>query len=198
VSSVAVHKDEVAAKAVNWHLLGWLLRFLRPTWQRVAFALALTLITTVLGPLRPWLVKETIDGPVASGDTVGIFQMVALVLGVLVLHGALQYLLTVLMESIGQRTIYNIRMQVYRHLLRLNQRFFDLHPVGRLLTRVTNDVEALKVDCCFYVRYTYDAGTVDAGNVATLNADFLCLSSARPQSLPANPAVFSPNECVFK
>ncbi len=143
MSGVAVHKDEVAAQAVNWHLLRWLLRFLKPEWQKVTFALALTLITTVLGPLRPWLVKETIDGPIAAGNTVGIFQMVALVLGVLVLHGALQYLLTVLMESIGQRTIYNIRMQVYEHLLRLNQRFFDLHPVGRLLTRVTNDVEAL-------------------------------------------------------
>ncbi len=138
-----MHRDEVSAQAVNWRLLRWLLRFLLPNWKKVTLALALTLVTTVLGPLRPWLVKETIDGPIANGDVPAIFRMVLLLCGILLLHGVLQYLLTLLMETIGQQTIYAIRMRVYDHLLRLNQRFFDTHPVGRLLTRVSNDVEAL-------------------------------------------------------
>lgn len=138
-----LHTEEAALQSLNFQLLRKLLAFLSPLKVQLFFALLLTIASTILGPLRPYLVKITIDGPIAKGNIPAIFHMVILIAAVLLLHGILQYFVSLLLESIGQRTILKIRSSLYDHLLKLDQKFFDLHPVGRLLTRVTNDIEAL-------------------------------------------------------
>ena len=64
-------------------------------------------------------------------------------LGVLMLRGVMQYFNSYLTQWIGQRTIFDLRMEIFTHLQRLSLKFYDRNPIGRLITRVTNDVEVL-------------------------------------------------------
>jgi ATP-binding cassette subfamily B protein len=84
-----------------------------------------------------------VDTNIAQNDKQGLLRTAALFLAVMVVRGFIQYANAYLTQWIGQRTIFDLRMEVFQHLQRLSLKFYDQNPIGRLITRLTNDVEVL-------------------------------------------------------
>ncbi len=135
-------QDDVATK-VDYRHMRRLLGFLRPYRKHIVGAVALTLTATVLGPLRPKLTQMAIDNHVVLGDTSGLWVFVAVIMGVLVLQGLMQYFLGLTLTWIGQHVLLDIRTALYNHVQGLAVRYYDTTPIGRIVTRVTSDVESL-------------------------------------------------------
>lgn len=135
--------DEILGKAYDARLMKRLLEYIRPYKYYVAGAIVFTIIISALGPIRPYLTKIAIDEYIAQGKTEGLYSLALLMIAVLIIQGIIQYVMGYVTQWIGQRTIFDLRMQVFGKLQRLSHSFFDRNPVGRLITRVTNDVEVL-------------------------------------------------------
>ncbi len=135
--------EEILGKAYDGALMRRMLRYLRPYRWAVALGIVLSIAVSSLEAVRPYFVKIAVDVNIAQGDAPGLLRTSLLFLAVMLFRGLVQYLNSYLTQWIGQRTIFDLRMEVYRHLQRLGLTFFDKNPIGRLITRVTNDVEVL-------------------------------------------------------
>jgi ATP-binding cassette subfamily B multidrug efflux pump len=140
---VETHEEEVIGKAYDARLMKRLLRYLKPYKHHVVFAVVITIAYSGMGPLRPYLTKVAIDSYIERGNIYGLFKIIGILFGVIAVQALLRYGSSYLTQWIGQKTIHDIRMQIFAHLQKLGVKFFDRNPVGRLVTRVTNDVEAL-------------------------------------------------------
>ena len=120
-----------------------LLGYLRPHRRAVVVALVSIIGYSVLQLAQPYLTKLAIDDHITTGNLEGLDRIAFAFLVVLVGSFILEYLQTFTMQMMGQRIMYDLRMQIYRHLQRLDVRFYDRNPVGRLMTRVTTDVDTL-------------------------------------------------------
>lgn len=129
--------------SVDRYILARLFDYIKPFKGLITGAVVLTAGGAILTPLRPWLTRIAIDDHIAKGDHKGLAIISLLMLLVIVLDGVKQYAATWLTQLIGQKAVYNIRMDIFRHLQRLPIRYFDRNPVGRIITRTTNDVESL-------------------------------------------------------
>ncbi|MBI4428076.1 MAG: ABC transporter ATP-binding protein [Ignavibacteriales bacterium] len=138
-----MHEEEVLGKAYDARLMRRLLKYLRPYRWHVAFGIVMSIVISGMEALRPYFTKIAVDKDIASGDKVGLLMTALLFLAVLVVRGLIQYANAYLTQWIGQRTIFDLRMEVFRHLQNLSLKFYDKNPIGRLITRVTNDVEVL-------------------------------------------------------
>ncbi|RPJ79615.1 MAG: ABC transporter ATP-binding protein, partial [Acidobacteria bacterium] len=138
-----MQEDEVLGKAYDARLMRRLMAYLRPYWLQVAGALVAIVAGSVLALAQPYLMKEAIDTYIAAGDLSGLDLIAALFLAVLIGAFVFEYVQTFIMQMIGQRIMFDIRMEVYRHLQRVDVAFYDRNPVGRLMTRVTTDVDVL-------------------------------------------------------
>jgi ATP-binding cassette, subfamily B, multidrug efflux pump len=154
-------EEEVLGKAYDSRLMARLLKYLRPYRWQVAIALVSILLKSFADVLGPYLTKVAIDRYLApargasSGATSGIWswlsprpitgiaQIATIYLGLLVITFLLEFLQTYFMQWTGQKVMFDLRRQIFRHLQRLHVAFFDKNPVGRLVTRVTTDVDAL-------------------------------------------------------
>ena len=117
--------------------------YLMPYKGWVALAFVSVMTVAFLGPLRPKLVQLAIDRYIVVGDLEGLHRMIFWLVVVLAAEGTLAFANAYLTQWIGQQAIYDLRTRVFRHILRRPLRFFDRTPLGRLLTRVTSDVESL-------------------------------------------------------
>ena len=135
--------DEVLGKAYDSRLMHRLLGYLRPHRQGVAVALVAIVGHSMMQLAQPYLTKVAIDQHILTGNLNGLDRIALLFLGILLTSFVLEYVETYTMQMMGQRIMYDLRMQIYRHLQRLDVRFYDRNPVGRLMTRVTTDVDAL-------------------------------------------------------
>ena len=140
---MSFHEEEVLGKAYDARLMRRLLSYLRPHKWYVCGALVALVGDAVVQLVPPYLVKIAIDQYIAQGDLVGINQIAIAYLGVLVASFSLEYAQTYMMQMIGQRIMFDMRMQIYAHLQRLDLAFYDRNPVGRLMTRVTTDVDVI-------------------------------------------------------
>ena len=140
---MADRDDEVIGKAYDARLMRRLLRYLRPHGRAVVVALAAIIGHSVLQLALPYLTKLAIDRHIMTGDLVGLDQIALLFLVILVASFVLEYLETYTMQMMGQRIMFDLRSEIYGHLQRLDIGFYDRNPVGRLMTRVTTDVDAL-------------------------------------------------------
>ena len=138
-----IHEEEALGKAYDARLMRRLLRYLRPYRGAVALAVALLLASAALQLLGPWITALVLDRAIPAGDVRLLALLTSAFLTSLLLAFALEYAQTVLTTWIGQRVMYDLRREIFGHLQRLDLPFFDRNPVGRLMTRVTNDVEAL-------------------------------------------------------
>lgn len=136
-------EEEILGKAYDSRLMRRLLRVLKPYRWGVAGAIALAIGTAALGPMRPKLTQIAIDQYIIPGAWDGLPWMLFLLGASLVLQAAAQYALAYVTQLVGQRAIFDIRMQVFEHMQTLALKFFDRNPVGRLVTRLTNDIEVL-------------------------------------------------------
>jgi ATP-binding cassette subfamily B multidrug efflux pump len=150
-------EEEVLGKAYDGRLMRRLLTYLRPYKWHVVVALAAIILKSGLDVLGPYLTKIAIDKYLAKapnshswiGDRLsaapltGIAQIGGLYVGILILTFTLEFIQTYLMQWTGQKVMFDLRSQIFRHLQHMHVAFFDKNPVGRLVTRVTTDVDAL-------------------------------------------------------
>ena len=150
-------EEEVLGKAYDGRLMRRLLTYLRPYKWHVAVALGAIVLKSGLDVLGPFLTKIAIDKYLAKspnshswiGDRLsnapltGIAQIGGLYVGILVFTFTLEFVQTYLMQWTGQKVMFDLRRQIFRHLQHIHVAFFDKNPVGRLVTRVTTDVDAL-------------------------------------------------------
>ncbi len=150
-------EEEVLGKAYDGRLMRRLLTYLRPYKWHVVVALAAIILKSGADVLGPFLTKVAIDKYLAKspnshswiGDRlndaplVGIAQIGGLYIGLLILTFTLEFIQTYLMQWTGQKVMFDLRKQIFRHLQHIHIGFFDKNPVGRLVTRVTTDVDAL-------------------------------------------------------
>ena len=154
------HDEEILGKAYDSRLMRRLLVYLRPYWRMTLFALVAILLFGILQAVPPYLLKVEVDrylDPTARAELpkflssflspnplVGITQIaLILFLPTVVLTFGLEFAQSFAMQVVGQRVMYDMRKQLFGHLQRLQMSFFDRNPVGRLVTRVTTDVDVL-------------------------------------------------------
>jgi ATP-binding cassette subfamily B protein len=140
---MSMHDEEVLGKAYDSALMRRLLGYLRPYRWYVLGGIALSISVSAMEAVRPYFTKIAVDRDIAAGDAEGLLHTALLFFAVLLGRGLLQYANAYLTQWIGQQTIFDLRMQVFEHVQRLGLRFFDRNPIGRLITRVTNDIEVL-------------------------------------------------------
>ena len=140
---MSFHDEEVLGKAYDSVLMRRLLRYLRPYRRLVGFALAAIISNAGLQLAQPYLMKVAIDQHIATGNLAGLDRIALLFLAILLGSFTLEFLQTWMLQLTGQRIMFDMRMQIYEHLQRLDVGFYDRNPVGRLMTRVTTDVDVL-------------------------------------------------------
>jgi ATP-binding cassette, subfamily B, multidrug efflux pump len=136
-------EDEILGKAYDGRLMQRLGVFVRPYWRRLVLALVLLFAAALAELAPPYLVRQAIDGPIAAGDVAGVAPIFAMYIGALLLAFVCRYGQTYIMQATGQRVMVDIRMRIFSHIQQMSLAFFDRNPVGRLITRLTNDVDAL-------------------------------------------------------
>ncbi|MEO5895002.1 MAG: ABC transporter ATP-binding protein [Vicinamibacterales bacterium] len=138
-----MHEEEVLGKAYDAALMRRLLRYLRPYWRQVLIALVAIVCSSILQLAQPYLMKVAIDDYITAGNLEGLGWIAAVYLAVLIATFLLEYLQTWTLQITGQKIMFDMRMQIYTHLQRLDVQYYDRNPVGRLMTRVTTDVDVL-------------------------------------------------------
>jgi len=140
---LSIHDEEVLGKAYDAVLMRRLLGYLWPYRLQVVVALASIICASVLQLAQPYLMKIAIDRHIAVGNLDGLDRIALGFLAILLGSFALEYLQTWVLQMTGQRIMYDMRLQIYGHLQRIDLQFYDRNPVGRLMTRVTTDVDVL-------------------------------------------------------
>jgi len=150
-------EEEVLGKAYDSRLMRRLLTYLRPYRWQVGIAIVSIILKSFADVLGPYLVKVAVDRYLApsKGSTsgmwdwlspsplTGIAQISTIYFGLLIFTFVLEFLQTYYMQWTGQQIMFDLRSQIFRHLQRMHVSFYDKNPVGRLVTRVTTDVDAL-------------------------------------------------------
>ena len=140
---MTAHDEDVLGKAYDARLMRRLLRYLRPYRGRVVFAILLLLLGAAVELVGPWLTKVAIDEAIPQGDRPLLLLLTLGFVGALVLAFLLEFAQTLLTTWLGQRIMFDLRREIFAHLQRLRLPYLDRNPVGRMMTRVTNDVEVL-------------------------------------------------------
>ena len=138
-----VEHDEILGRAFDRRLVGRLTRIARPHHRLIAAAGVLFPLIAAFELVQPFLVKIAIDDHILRADWAGLTGVAALFLAALAVLAILRAVESYLMNLTGQRVMHDLRAAIFRHLLRLDAAFYDRYAVGRLMTRVLNDVEAV-------------------------------------------------------
>ena len=138
-----MHEEDVLGKAYDGRLMRRLLTYLRPYKRNVAIALTAIVAFSALELAPPYLIKLVIDRYIPARDYGGVAFVAMLYLATQIGSFVLEYIQTWTLQMTGQRIMFDIRTQIYTHLQRLDLKFYDRNPVGRLMTRVTTDVDVL-------------------------------------------------------
>ncbi len=141
--STALDEDRISGKIYDWQLFKRLLRYGLPFWYLIVIAVFMIIMAAGLDILGPYITKIAVDQYILPKDYQGLITIVVIYLGILLGSFAIKYFQILLTQYIGQRIIFNLRQEIFSHLQKLHQQFFDKNPVGRLMTRVTSDVESL-------------------------------------------------------
>ena len=141
--STHFQEDEILGKAYDARLMRRLLGYLRPYRWAVIGSILLLLLNAGADLLGPYFVKVAIDRYMTQGDLAGVARIAVFYLGALLAAFAFRYAQNFITQVVGQRVMYDLRMALFAHLQRLAVAFFTRSPVGRLMTRITNDVDTL-------------------------------------------------------
>ena len=124
-------------------VLRQLYTYVKPYQKQFYFLVFLTLALAILAPTRPYLIQIAIDEHVAVGDAAGLLRVIYILVGLMIVQAFAQWAHTYYSGWIGQVIIKDIRVRLYKHLLKLRLQFFDNTPIGRLVTRNVSDIETL-------------------------------------------------------
>jgi ATP-binding cassette, subfamily B, multidrug efflux pump len=141
---LSLEKENIkSGDIIDTQVLRKLYKFVRPYQKQFFFLVFLTIALAILAPTRPYFIQVAIDDFVTVGDRNGLVRIIYLLIFLMVLQAAVQFAHTYLSGWIGQVIIKDIRIKLYRHLLKMRLKFFDNTPIGRLVTRNISDIETL-------------------------------------------------------
>jgi ATP-binding cassette subfamily B protein len=136
-------EKESAGEILDMKVLRQLYTYVKPYQKQFYFLVFLTLALAILAPTRPYLIQIAIDEHVAVGDAAGLLRVIYILVGLMIVQAFAQWAHTYYSGWIGQVIIKDIRVRLYKHLLKLRLQFFDNTPIGRLVTRNVSDIETL-------------------------------------------------------
>jgi len=137
------HEEDEIGKTYDLRIARRLLRYLRPYWPMAATALGLTLLTNVLISTQPYFTKMAVDDYIAPKRVDGVWLFALAFFGVFLFRFIFSYAQEVLLNNVGQRVMFDLRTELFTKLQRQEVAYFDKYPVGRTMTRLTSDVDAL-------------------------------------------------------
>jgi ATP-binding cassette subfamily B multidrug efflux pump len=137
------HEEEAIGKTYDWQVALRLVRYLRPYVRLLIPALALTLLLNLLGILQPKFTQYAIDWYILPRKTEGITLFALLYVAVQLVRFAFSYFQVVLLNTVGQYVMFDLRREIYNKLQHQEVAYYDRNPVGRIITRLTADVDAL-------------------------------------------------------
>lgn len=141
---MSIQKENVkSGEILDLKVIRQLYQFIKPYVAWFYFLIFLTIALAVLAPARPYFIQIAIDDHIAIGDRDGLLRMIYILVGLMVFQALVQFAHTYLSGWVGQVIIRDIRIKLYRHLLKMKLKFFDNTPIGRLVTRNVSDVETL-------------------------------------------------------
>lgn len=139
----AIHEEEAMGKAYDARLMKRLLRYLAPHWWLVGLAILILAAVSALEIVGPWLTKVALDDAIPESDRRLLSVLAMGYLGAMLLGFILHYTQRILTTWLGQRIMYDLRKEIFRKFQTLDLRYYDKNPIGRLITRITSDVETL-------------------------------------------------------
>jgi len=137
------HEEEAIEKTYDLRVTLRLLGYLKPYWKMTAFALVLTFLTNILISLQPYFTKVAVDDYITPKVTDGIWLFALAFFSVFLFRFLFSYIQEILLNVVGQRVMFDIRTQIYTKLQQQEVAYYDKYPVGRIITRITGDVDAL-------------------------------------------------------
>lgn len=137
------HEEESIGKTYDFRVARRLLGYLKPYWHIAATALVLTVVVNVLVSLQPRFTQMAVDDYITPKQTEGILVFALVFFGLFLFRFIFSYVQEILLNNIGQKVMFDLRTQVYTKLQEQEVAYYDKNPVGRVITRITSDVDAL-------------------------------------------------------
>jgi ATP-binding cassette, subfamily B, multidrug efflux pump len=157
-----IYEDEIVGKMYDRKLMRRFIRYVLPYRRLIVVALLMLPLVAAAKLSQPWILKVAIDNHIVKGNTAGLPALAAAFLGVIFAESILTFIEIYLLQYVGQKVMYDIRVELFSHIQRLSARFFDKTPVGSLVSRLTSDIEVL--------------GEMFAAGVVTIVGDILVLA----------------------
>ena len=143
MAELNTHDEEILGKPYDARLMKRLLGYLGPYKWQVAVAITLLIFASATQIVGPWLTQIIIDEAIPSRDTNFLALLVTGYIAAVLLGAMLTYLQGIITTWLGQSVMYDLRTKIFRRFQHMDVRLYDRNPVGRLMTRITNDVETL-------------------------------------------------------
>src|SRR2546423_3029045 len=137
------HEEESIGTTYDLRVARRLVRYLKPYWKLAVAALFLTLVTNVLISTQPYFTKVAVDDFITPKRVDGIWLFALAFFGVFLLRFIFSYVQEILLNNVGQRVMFDLRTELFTKLQRQEIAYYDHYPVGRTMTRLTSDVDAL-------------------------------------------------------
>jgi len=137
------HEEDAIGKTYDLGVAVRLIKYIKPYWHVAAGALVLTLVTNILISTQPYFTKMAVDNYITPKVTDGIWWFALAFFGVFLLRFIFSYAQEILLNNVGQRVMFDLRTEIYTKLQRQEVAYYDAYPVGRTMTRLTSDVDAL-------------------------------------------------------
>lgn len=157
-----IYEDEIVGKMYDRRLMRRFIRYVVPYRRAIVVALLVLPLVAATKLSQPWLIKVAIDDHIVTGQMAGLPMLAAGFLGLIFAESLFTFIEVYLLQWVGQKVMYDIRVELFSHIQRLSARFFDKTPVGSLVTRLTSDVEVL--------------GEMFAAGIVTVVGDILVLA----------------------
>jgi len=135
--------SKITGDAFNVGLLKRVFQYVRPYRAIFVWSVVLTILLALIAPVRPFLIKYTLDHYILTSAYGGLVNMTILMVLLLVLQSIIQYSHTLLTNTLGQSAIRDLRINVFNHITRLRLKYFDKTPIGQLITRTVSDLETI-------------------------------------------------------
>ena len=137
------HEEDAIGKTYDLKVVRRLVGYLRPYWKLVIAALSLTLLTNILVSLQPYFTKVAVDDFIVPKQIDGIWLFALAFFGLFLFRFLFSYIQEILLNTVGQRVMFDLRTQIFTKLQHQELAYYDKYPVGRIVTRLTADVDAL-------------------------------------------------------
>ena len=137
------HEEEAIGKTYDLRVIRRLIGYLRPYWLYVVGALALTLLTNILLSTQPYFTKVAVDNFIVPKEIDGVWLFALAFFGVFLFRFIFSYFQEILLNNVGQRVMFDLRTEIFTKLQHQEIAYYDKYPVGRIVTRLTSDVDAL-------------------------------------------------------